>query len=442
MDFLDKLVLPQSAEHIQLINYLMIVIFFLFIPYIGILFVSSILSLVYRRRGLKESNPVYVKYASAIIKIPTINKSVGVILGIVPFLTIAFMISQIMHGTSTFILEFLLAAFLLGTAGVILIYTYRYTLDFEGIDQKFKEKLNDEETDEDIKRTSIGNYNLSNKSGLWGVLSLAAALWLLITATTMAINPSLWTADSIYVLTSWKVMVYFFQFLALSAALTGAALLFAFFYWEGGMKVDRELGVLIQKTGLHLTFWGALALPLLMLFSLFSLNTNFLSGGVFTFSVIALVLLLLTYIFVYGIIKDKNIKLSGPVFFLILFTAFALIIKDQMAMSNATEHNAVVMDAQFQQYLLSIRGDRGTAEVNGKEIFDVRCSSCHRFDQRLVGPSYKDVLPKYEGKADQLVGFILNPDKVNPEFPPMPNPGLKPNEAKAVAEYIMQAYKK
>jgi cytochrome c len=51
-------------------------------------------------------------------------------------------------------------------------------------------------------------------------------------------------------------------------------------------------------------------------------------------------------------------------------------------------------------------------------------------------------MPKYEGKKTQLVAFIRNPVKVNPAYPPMPNPGLKPNEAEAVATYLLENYKK
>jgi cytochrome c551/c552 len=444
MEFFDNLVLPQSADHIRLINYLLVLILFLFLPYIGIMLVSSIISVFYRSKGIRQGAQLYKDFASVLIRIPTYNKSVGVILGIIPFLTITFMVLQVMHGTNTFILQFLLASFITGTIGVILIYTYRYSLDFEGIYYRIKNQYHSSDTvDEEIERSSAGSKHLASKSGIWGVLSLIVSLWLLITSTTMMLNPELWTADSIYVLSSWKVMVYFFQFLAISAALTGASILFFHYYWEGGIiNLKNEISDLLKKTGLHLIFWGSIILPALMLISLYSLRIEFLSTGVFTASVIALVLLLLIYNLVYGIFKDKNFKLSGPVFFLLLFTTFLLIVKDQSAIANATEENAVVLNSEFQQYLVQLTGDRGAAEVNGKELFDVRCSSCHAFDQRMVGPAYVNVLPKYEGKIDQLVGFILNPDKIDPQFPPMPNPGLKPNEAKAVAEYIMETYKK
>jgi cytochrome c len=85
----------------------------------------------------------------------------------------------------------------------------------------------------------------------------------------------------------------------------------------------------------------------------------------------------------------------------------------------------------------------GVAEASvamGEQIFNQKCIACHRFDQRLVGPSYNEVLPKYEGNLETLKDFILNPVKVNPDYPAMPNQGLKPIEAESAAMYLLQKY--
>ena len=50
------------------------------------------------------------------------------------------------------------------------------------------------------------------------------------------------------------------------------------------------------------------------------------------------------------------------------------------------------------------------------------------------------VNPKYAGKEAQLIAFIRNPVKVDPAYPQMPNPGLKPNEADAIAKYLLETY--
>ncbi len=79
--------------------------------------------------------------------------------------------------------------------------------------------------------------------------------------------------------------------------------------------------------------------------------------------------------------------------------------------------------------------------VEGKTVFDDFCSSCHSFEQKLVGPPFKEVLPKYKGDLKKLKSFIKNPYKVNPDYPPMPNLGLKEKEIDAVIEYLMEELK-
>ena len=78
--------------------------------------------------------------------------------------------------------------------------------------------------------------------------------------------------------------------------------------------------------------------------------------------------------------------------------------------------------------------------ISGEEIFKGRCIACHSFDKKIVGPPYKETLVKYEGNIERLAEFIHNPQKIDPEYPPMPNQGLKPSEAKVVAEYILNTY--
>ena len=76
-------------------------------------------------------------------------------------------------------------------------------------------------------------------------------------------------------------------------------------------------------------------------------------------------------------------------------------------------------------------------------VFDVYkriCSSCHRFDQKIVGPPYITVLPKYENDIQKLIEFVSHPQKVNPDYPTMPNLGLKITEIEAVAGYLIKTY--
>ena len=244
---------------------------------------------------------------------------------------------------------------------------------------------------------------------------------------------------------SLSAVLSYAQYLLIAFAITGSAILFAFFYWEGGKEnLTEEYKDLVKKISLSITFTALILLPLLLLVNILLLPKSSLSGSVFSYSVIAIVLIFLSYHFLYAIFKTSNLKMSGQLFFVIIFAMLALIIKDQMAMSNSTKLHSVLLSSDFDKYLSELKGESTSAVVvrSGEEIYQIVCSSCHKFDEKLVGPPYNQVLTKYEGKMDQLVAFIRNPVKVDPAYPPMPNQGLRAEEAKNIAQYLMDQHSK
>lgn len=69
------------------------------------------------------------------------------------------------------------------------------------------------------------------------------------------------------------------------------------------------------------------------------------------------------------------------------------------------------------------------------------CLACHNTDQKLVGPSFKEIAGKYGGDAagvDTLAGKIINGGGgVWGQIPMPPNPGVSEEEAKALVDWIM-----
>ncbi|RPI68984.1 MAG: hypothetical protein EHM47_13885, partial [Ignavibacteriales bacterium] len=441
MEFLDKLVLPQSAEHIELLHYMVILVLALFIPFISIILGGTTLSLYFRKKGIEAGNPFYLKFAKDIIELVTINKSVGIILGIVPLLTCILVFAQLLHTASVSTITYLVIAFILITVSLILIYTYRYSLSFTNIFNSIKEvKSEDAELKEELEKFRKGNQSLSMRSGRYGILLLYLAVWIFTAAITLAVYTKSWGSDNFLIsLFSWRVLSNFIQLISAAFALTGGAILFGFFYWEGGKKnLTEDYKNFVLKTSARIALTAALLLPLFLLISLLSLPDTALSFSVFSYSFIALFLLFLAYHYLYALLREPSVKYTGRIFYIILFSIIALIAKDQLAMGNATKVHSSYLVADFNKYLADLKGTSTGAEVlSGREIYEIRCASCHRFDQKLVGPPYNSTLPKYENKIDALVTYILNPVKVDPAYPPMPNPGLRPAEAKAVADYEM-----
>jgi cytochrome c len=141
-------------------------------------------------------------------------------------------------------------------------------------------------------------------------------------------------------------------------------------------------------------------------------------------------------------LKESNLKFTTSLIYLSIALFVFIIVRDQSGFGTAAQKEFRLSAANFQEYQNKLKTELGitTTEVSGVDIYNGKCIACHQFDSKLVGPPYNEVLPKYEGKKEELIDFILNPVKVNPEYPSMPNQGLKPNEAEAVAEYLIKTY--
>ena len=127
--------------------------------------------------------------------------------------------------------------------------------------------------------------------------------------------------------------------------------------------------------------------------------------------------------------------------FVVIFFVI-VIVKDQLTFDTSSQKQFISLVNNYAEYQAKVAEELGIggAPISGEEIYNGRCIACHQFEQKLVGPPHKDVLPKYDGNLDGLVNYILNPVKVDPNYPPMPAQGLKPAEAQAVAEYITKVY--
>lgn len=71
------------------------------------------------------------------------------------------------------------------------------------------------------------------------------------------------------------------------------------------------------------------------------------------------------------------------------------------------------------------------------------CFACHALDKKLVGPSYKDVAAKYAGKnaAAALAEKVQKGGSGVWGNVPMPPNAVKPEEAKALVDWILAGAK-
>ncbi len=445
MNFLDKLIIPLSPKHIMLLHYLLMLTFSLFILYISILLSGTFFSLYFKNKGVKENNLNKIRFSKDIMEVVTINKSMGIILGVLTLLTSILIFVQLLSLGQASAISYLFTSLLLLIIGLVLVYTYLYSLKFTEVFDAIKGfRSEDKSIEDEISELHSGSRHLSSSSGKFGFIFLFISVWFFIAGSTLPVYPDTFSAGNILsVLLSWLVISRFIQIIFISGAFTGATLLFAFFYWDGGRKfISEEYKNLVRSFSIRLTFTSIIILPVFLLINLVTLPNNSLSGAVFFYSSAALVLIFLAYHYLYVMIRNQEIKYALHVFITVIIVIITLVIKDQLALINANEIQTVEMGAKYTKLMQQLTGESTAPKISGEDIYKNICSSCHSFDHKVVGPPYKQTLPKYKGNVDKLVAFILHPTQNNPGYPPMPNPGLKPDEARAVATYILSEVKK
>ena len=84
--------------------------------------------------------------------------------------------------------------------------------------------------------------------------------------------------------------------------------------------------------------------------------------------------------------------------------------------------------------------------AKGSEIYELKCTACHKPDKKFIGPAPKDILSRRN--PAWVMNMILDPEKMVKEDPiakkllidyngsPMANQNLTEDEARAVLEYF------
>ncbi len=443
MEFLNNFVLPQSAEHLELLHYMLLIVLFLFIPFISMVFGGIFLSVFYKRKAKKNHDTNYLRLAKDIIDITTISKSVGVILGIVPVLTCVLIYSQLLHNSEVTNLNYLVFALVLISISLFLIYSYRYSLTFNKIFSSFeKSTSSSHDLVDDVTKLRDESNRVSKRAGIYGLIFLFFGIWFFITGITIPSLINSWESESfIGGLFCWTVVSRFIYYILFAVAISGGMVIFSFLQDEKNKKnIDEKYSGFIKKEITKVIFISVFMIPFFALVNLFGLPESSLTSTVFVYAISSLVLLFIGYHFLYLLTKEMQGTTAALLFFILILSVAANIVGEQKAMETSTKVHSAVISASFEKYLAELKGEGKTVEINAAEMYQVKCSSCHKWDEKLVGPAHKDVIPKYAGKEAQLVAFIRNPSKIDAAFPQMPNPGLKPNEAQAIAKYLLETY--
>ncbi len=428
MDAMNNLLTPPGFKFLHLISYLVYFMLLVHLPYMGMVLGSSVFSVAYRKWKPELSND-FIKLALGENARPWI----WIGFGLLPPVSLAFLYKLLLFNTPIAIHLYLLRILVLLVLGFILLSFYCTAEKWRvpGI---------------------LENKNLVPAAGGLGVLLLMGYCFHLVDLMALLVFPEKWPFLKFPVpfpLFSITPVIHFGRFLFLSFIMTGAAVLFFYYKWpERRLPEDTPHYNLLKYHGYGFLLGGALLMPLVIFWDLYTLPGYSLSVSVFVIS--ALIVLVLFLILAAAAVMIKNYTSPVPRFsvtvFLLALLLFGLVIgKDRTLQTNSSRETIAVLTSGAEKarnkiiaqreelYATSMKID----EKLGEQIYNERCTACHRFDRKTLGPPFNSVLPKYVNKQDELIAFLKNPGKIDPEYPAMPNPGLTTIQIKSVVKFLM-----
>lgn len=423
---MNPLALPPALlpDTFLLLSYLLIAALLLYLPFLGIIIAGSAASLVLNFFGRENRDNRSLRLSREWIEAVTVNRWVLLLLGLLPYPAIAYTCQRFLGGRASLPAIAWLVPFGALLAGCLLLSLYRSA----------------------IRQTTALPAALFG-AGTAGLLAMISAAFLSFLLLGTLVNPAklpLVRSNLVFSL-SWHSLVGFLLFLALSFGLAGGiALRFLGRSKAGEAGGGPDYEARVRTAGTSFAVGGALAVPALVVLYLITLPVTGLSKGVFAMAATVPILALAVFALLYLLPGKEESRPGDRVSALFVLMFLAVILCYQTAVANAFQGlsappgplAAETVSKEGKGTVKPAAGEDATLE-KGKKVYDTVCSVCHRFDVKIVGPPYNDVVPKYKGNVEKLKAFIRNPVKVNPSFPAMPKPSIKEDEIDAVARYLL-----
>ena len=420
--------LPLPLPH-GLLVFLLIISFLLHIIFINLMVGGSILTLWSELKGRKDKD--YDTLAYELAQTITVNKSMAVVLGVAPLLTINTLYTVYFYSANALTGLFWISIIPLTTIAFLLTYAHKYS---------------------------------------WHVLQESKALHLSMIAAAVAIFlfiPFIFLVNINLMLfpEKWNTINGFFEALLLPNvfprylhfifASLGVTGLFVFWYFgRKSFEFERKFEKLtlydVRKKAYSLTFTASALQFLIGPIVLLTLPTKGMSWTlVLTILAGASFALPAMYWIWKGITGEpedisKNfwkvvVLLSTTVLFMgsgrHLYRATALEPHQKLVAQKTAAYQKAVKEATANANDPSKKPAVADA---GEAVFSAKCAACHALDTKVVGPPVKEMVSIYKDNEKGLHDWILKPGKKRPDYPQMPALGLSEQEIKDVATYILK----
>lgn len=417
---------PLSPEFYSLLRYGLFLFLLVHLPYIGVLIGGSTVSLLLAFLGKEKRDPAHLRFSRELMRTVWTGKPAFLMFGLAPPAFVGVIYARILFEATPLPWHFWSALLGILSGGFVLLHLYRSAW----------------ERAPDLPRFHI-------ETGAGGLLAVILALFLFSGGYGVLFNPEKLPLlrEQLRFFLSWTAVVKFLLFLTVFFGMTGGVILLLGSRSAGeGEGTDAAYRRFVRRWGATLAFLAALALPVFALLDLVTLPEIALSATVFSASA-AVLLLSLAVCLILSPASGTGEEGSGArVLTLYVLIFLAILVHDHAAVGNAYRDRIAFLKMQEpaaeakpapEAPRKEPAGAGTPAEERGKTVFETKCAGCHRFDARVVGPPLLEAVPKYGGDVEKLKGFLRKPVKVDPDYPPMPDPGLPEEEIDAVSRYLI-----
>lgn len=410
----------------------LVVSFLVHIVFVNLMLGGSLLTLWYQIKGLKNQD--YDELAHEIARTITVNKSLAVVMGIAPLLTINTLYTVFFYTANSLTGLMWIAIIPLVTVAFLLTYLHKYTW-------KILE---------------------TNKLLHISIMGIAVLIFLIIplvflTNVNLMLFPEKWGTVKGFMsaLMLPNVFPRYFHFIMASLSVTG---LFLFWYMGRNVYPFEETFKSItryevRKSVYSLVLCASVAQFIIGPLVLLTLPSKGMGWNLILVIITGASIALPAMFWIFKAITgpepklDQNfwkvaLCLSVTVVFMgsgrHIYRANSLAPHQKMMAEKTADFLKASEEARKSPVKEEPELDASLGELaKGASIFKQNCSACHAKDQKVVGPPMTEMVDIYSKNPDGLKTWIKAPGKKRADYPQMPAfAQLSENELTELSKYI------
>lgn len=421
MTFIGKDILLPLPASIVFLKGLLVFSFLLHIVFVNFMLGGTFFGILYRILGRIKKDDFYTRFAREIVMTTTVTKSMAVVLGVAPLLSISLAYTKFFYVANGVTAPYWLSVPWLVITAFLLLYLYKFTWD-----------------------TPDMRFWIHLSAGIATCLIFFFIPFIFLTNINLMLYPDTWDKVRGF----WSSVILpnviprYLHFMTASFAVAG---FFSFFLFRRRLRTrpssDANFYLRSSKLGILWALAATLTQAIFGLINFWTLPDVAYSWHVTLLVLIALAIAGLVSFFLFQEYNSKNTVYGLPILLLISALIITMGLLRHIIRENALKLPRQVLAENTEYYRMELTRFKEEAQaeakpVTGKDLFMTNCSPCHAFDKKVIGPPLSYAVEKYKDNKEAMAEFVEDPKKVNPEYPEMPKLGLSEEDIRKIIDYI------